>query len=196
MFDPSESALFSDAPAGLAALALALQQRDEPTHWHCLRTAGLVDGFARSLGIEEDDCRCLQLAAYLHDLGKIGVPDRVLQKDGRLDADEWPLMRVHAEHGAVLLRRLQLPRGELMAEWVLCHHERFDGSGYPQALAGSDIPWGARLIAVADTYDAITQGRPYRPAEERARAVQIIEAEAGRSFDPDLVKLFLRFLRD
>lgn len=195
MSDDSESMVLHQSVPGLAALALALQQRDLLTYQHCLRTAKLVAGFARDLGVDGDDRRCLCQAGFMHDLGKIGVPDRVLYKDGRLNAEEWTLMRAHSSHSTALLQCLRLPRGALMGQWVDCHHERHDGKGYPHGLAGSDIPWGARVISLADTYDAITNGRPYRAAEDHAHALRIIENEAGIYFDPDLTRLFLRFMR-
>jgi HD-GYP domain-containing protein (c-di-GMP phosphodiesterase class II) len=133
----------------------------------------------------------VRLAGVLHDIGKIGISDRVLSKPGPLDADEWQEMYTHPEIGARLLSR---PEFDDLRAWILAHHERPDGQGYPRALAGDEIPLEARILAVADAYEAMTADRVYRPSlgEEAARAE--LEAGAGSQFDHRVVTAFLRAL--
>jgi HD-GYP domain-containing protein (c-di-GMP phosphodiesterase class II) len=143
----------------------------------------------RAVGMSEDDAERLGLAAALHDVGKIGIPDGVLQKRGPLDEAEMRLMRTHTLLGERLLRDVELVHGAGIAV-VRGHHERWDGRGYPDALAGDEIPLPARVFALADTLDAITSERPYRPARSWDEAVGEILAGRGRQFDPDVVDAF------
>jgi HD-GYP domain-containing protein (c-di-GMP phosphodiesterase class II) len=146
---------------------------------------------ARTLGFDEDHVERIRLAGVLHDIGKIGIPDRVLSKPGPLDAEEWREMYTHPEIGARLLSR---PEFDDLRAWILAHHERPDGLGYPHALSEDEIPVEARILAVADAFEAMTADRVYRAAlgEEAARAE--LEAGAGTQFDPQVVEAFLRAL--
>jgi two-component system cell cycle response regulator len=174
--------------ATVIALAEALDIRDTGTGQHSHTVGHYAELMARELGFDEDHVERVRLAGVLHDIGKIGISDRVLSKPGPLDAEEWREMYTHPEIGARLLSR---PEFEDLRAWILAHHERPDGLGYPYALSDPDIPLEARILAVADSYEAMTADRVYRPAlgEEAARAE--LEAGAGTQFDAKVVKAFL-----
>jgi len=177
--------------ATVIALAEALDIRDTGTGQHSHTVGRYADLMARELGFEESHIERVRLAGVLHDIGKIGIPDSVLSKPGPLDADEWQEMYTHPEIGARLLSR---PEFDDLRAWILAHHERPDGIGYPYGLSGEDIPVEAGILAVADAYEAMTADRVYRPAlgEEVARAE--LEAGAGSQFDAAVVAAFLRAL--
>jgi diguanylate cyclase (GGDEF)-like protein/putative nucleotidyltransferase with HDIG domain len=177
--------------ATVIALAEALDIRDTGTGQHSHTVGRYAELMARELGLSEENVERVRLAGVLHDIGKIGISDRVLSKPGPLDADEWQEMHTHPEIGARLLSR---PEFDDLRAWILAHHERPDGLGYPRALAGDDIPLEARILAVADAYEAMTADRVYRPAlgEQAARAE--LEAGADTQFDAAVVSAFLRAL--
>jgi diguanylate cyclase (GGDEF)-like protein/putative nucleotidyltransferase with HDIG domain len=177
--------------ATVIALAEALDIRDTGTGQHSHTVGRYSELMARELGFEEERVERIRLAGVLHDIGKIGISDRVLSKPGPLDAEEWQEMYTHPEIGARLLSR---PEFDDLRAWILAHHERPDGLGYPQALSADKIPLEARILAVADAYEAMTADRVYRPAlgEEAARAE--LEAGAGSQFDAQVVEAFLRAL--
>jgi HD-GYP domain-containing protein (c-di-GMP phosphodiesterase class II) len=173
----------------LDALAAALDLRDRETEGHSRRVVAYTARLARQMDLDEvavgDICR----GALLHDVGKIGVPDGILHKPGSLTPDERRIIEKHPQAGYEML--LDIPYLKEEIQIVLSHQEHWDGSGYPFGLRGAEIPLGARLFAIADTYDAITSDRPYRPGATYAEAVAVIAAEAGRQFDPDAVAAFL-----
>jgi two-component system cell cycle response regulator len=177
--------------ATVIALAEALDIRDTGTGQHSHTVGHYSELMARELGFDEDHVERVRLAGVLHDIGKIGISDRVLSKPGPLDAEEWREMYTHPEIGARLLSR---PEFDDLRAWILAHHERPDGLGYPYGLSDPEIPLEARILAVADSYEAMTADRVYRPAlgEEAARAE--LEAGAGTQFDPRVVKAFLSAL--
>jgi len=173
----------------LAALANAVEAKDPNTQHHCNRMAALALGLGRSTGLGTELLEAVGYGAVLHDVGKIGVPERVLLKPGPLDEDDWAHMREHPGIGATIVEPLQL--GKLVAPIVRSHHERWDGGGYPDGLRGDQIPVGARIVAVVDAYDAITQERPYRKARSSDDAREEIIAGAGLQFDPELARAFV-----
>ena len=173
----------------LAALANAVEAKDPSTQHHCNRMAALALGLARSSGIGADALEAVGYGAVLHDVGKIGVPEHVLLKPGPLDEEDWAHMREHPGIGATIVEPLQL--GKLVAPIVRSHHERWDGGGYPDGLRGDQIPVGARIVAVVDAYDAITQERPYRKARSSDDAREEIIAGAGSQFDSELARAFV-----
>ena len=173
----------------LAALANAVEAKDPSTQHHCNRMAALALGLARSTGIGADALEAVGYGAVLHDVGKIGVPEHVLLKPGPLDEEDWAHMREHPGIGATIVEPLQL--GKLVAPIVRSHHERWDGGGYPDGLRGDQIPVGARIVAVVDAYDAITQERPYRKARSSDDAREEIIAGAGSQFDSELARAFV-----
>lgn len=178
----------------LTRLALAAEFRDDATHAHTQRVGRNAAALAVEIGVARAEATIIGQAAPLHDVGKLGVPDAVLLKPGRLTPEEFEEMKAHAEIGGRLLsgsRSEVLRLGEQIAR---THHERFDGNGYPKGLAGDDIPLAGRLVAVVDVFDALTSARPYKRAWTREEAAAEIEHLAGRSFDPDMVAAFLRLL--
>ncbi len=179
------------AEAALAeALASALDLREHETGLHSKRVAcHTLELARRSLPNAPDRLRQIYWGALLHDVGKIGIPDAILLKMGPLTEEEWMEMRTHAEKGYRILA--QLPGMQEAADIVLCHEERFDGSGYPHGLSGEAIPWGARLFAVIDTLDAMTTDRPYRKGLPFDAAKEEILRMSGTQFDPAAVAVFL-----
>lgn len=172
------------------SLAAALDLRESETGLHSKRVASHTLILARHHYADAETLREIYWGSLLHDIGKIGVPDAVLLKPGRLSDDEWKVMRLHPEHGARILEKLAF--FSLAAEIVLCHEERYDGSGYPRALKADTIPLAARLFAVIDTLDAMTFDRPYRKALSFDEAKAEIVRMAGSQFDPLAVDSFLR----
>jgi len=173
----------------LQALAAALDLRDNETAGHSRRVMKFSVEIAKAMGCNGDQLNSLTRGALLHDIGKIGVPDAILRKHGPLTDEERDLMKTHVRRGYNLLNHLAFLAGA--AEIVLTHHEQFDGGGYPQGLSGTKIPLGARIFAVADTLDAMTSDRPYRPATTFAVAGEEIIKQSGKQFDPAVVSAFL-----
>jgi HD-GYP domain-containing protein (c-di-GMP phosphodiesterase class II) len=174
----------------VAALVAAVEVKDRETHGHNRRVAEICVQIGRELGMTASELRTLARSGLLHDVGKLGIPDAILHKQGPLSDVEWVAMKTHPEIGLRILQRCGHFKRELLA--VLYHHERIDGSGYPHGLAGEAIPIEARIVAVADTYDVLTSDRPYRPARREAEARAIIEAEAGGHLDQRMVAALLR----
>jgi HD-GYP domain-containing protein (c-di-GMP phosphodiesterase class II) len=171
-------------------LASAIDARDPYTGGHVERVAQYAVALGRELGWSESDLRVLEVGALLHDVGKIGVDDAILRKSSALTEAEWAIMRQHPEIGAGLLNGLQSLRPAVPA--VLHHHERFDGKGYPRGLAGSAIPAVARLVTVADAFDAMLTDRPYRQGLPLDGALEEIELNAGTQFDPIYAQVFVQ----
>ncbi|NTU79841.1 MAG: response regulator [Chloroflexales bacterium] len=167
----------------------ALDLRDKETEGHSQRVTAMAVGLAQRLGIEGEALIHLRRGAMLHDIGKLGVPDAILHKPGPLTDEEWVVMRRHPELALAMLRPIQFLAPALDIPY--CHHEKWDGSGYPRGLGGDAIPLSARIFALVDVWDALTNDRPYRTAWDYARAAAHLRAERGRHFDPDLVEPFL-----
>jgi CHASE2 domain-containing sensor protein len=172
-------------------LARAAEWRDEDTGEHVERIGVLAERLALAAGFGAADAEMLRHAAVLHDVGKIGVPDRVLLKPGPLDGEEWRIMRTHAEIGASMLSGSPSPLVRLGEEIARTHHERWDGSGYPAGLRGEDIPIAGRICAICDVFDALRSRRPYKAPWTLEEALAEITRQRGRHFDPHLVDLFL-----
>ena len=179
----------------LSAFVAALDTRDTETQGHSTRVMELSLAIGALLGIETESREWLDLkhGAILHDVGKIGVPDAILRKAGALTPEEWVSIREHPMHGYRMLREVRFL--ESAAELVLCHHERVDGEGYPRRLKGDEIPLGARIFTVADTFDAITSARPYKPARPDAEACAEIARHSGTQFDARVVAALLQLKR-
>jgi putative nucleotidyltransferase with HDIG domain len=173
----------------LEALVTALDAREHETHAHSQRVKEYALTLARELGLRHDDLIQTGRGALLHDVGKIGVPDSILLKPGKLNEQEWVEMKKHPQIGYTILKNIEFLSPS--AEIVLCHHERWDGKGYPYGLAGLDIPLGARIFAVVDTLDAMTSDRPYRKALSFEAAFKEIRSCAGTQFDPRVADAFL-----
>ena len=174
----------------LYALVSALDAREHETSDHSQRVVRYTNAIARRMGIDEQDLAEIARGALLHDIGKIGVPDAILLKPGKLDASEWEEMRRHPDIGFQILRGIPFLR--IPAEIVLSHQERWDGRGYPRGLKGEEIPLGARIFAVADTLDAMTSDRPYRKGTTFAVARAEVVRCSGTQFDPEVVQAFVR----
>ncbi|WP_338074195.1 HD-GYP domain-containing protein [Halochromatium glycolicum] len=173
-------------------LGRAAEYKDNETGLHVIRMSHYAAILGRVTGMDERNVELLLNAAPMHDVGKIGIPDRILQKPGRLSREEWDVMRTHAQIGADIIGDAGDSELLEMARVVaLTHHEKWDGSGYPQGLAGDDIPRSDRIVAIADVFDALTSVRPYKPAWPVAKALELLSDSRGTHFDPDLVPAFL-----
>jgi putative two-component system response regulator len=172
-------------------LSKALEYRDNDTNDHTLRVAKYSRMIAERLGLSRQECRSIYLASPLHDIGKVAIPDGILLKPGRLDDDERATMNTHAEIGARILGDSASDLIKLAAQIAEGHHEHWDGNGYPKGLAGEAIPLAARIVAIADVFDALTTERPYKKAFPVSRALEILVAERGRHFDPACIDAFL-----
>lgn len=175
-------------------LGRAIDTRDADTGEHVVRMSRYVARFAEALGMPPSKCELLMHAAPLHDIGKIGVPDAILLKPGPLSPEEWRQMQAHTTIGAAMLEGSSSQLMQEARQIALCHHERWDGKGYPRGLAGDDIPLSARIASISDVFDALTTPRPYKSAWSLDAAVAEIDAQRGRLFEPGLVDLFHELL--
>ena len=166
-----------------------MDAKDAETEGHCQRVTAFTITIARAMGVDKALLRQIARGAFLHDIGKMGVPDSILTKPGPLTPEEREIMRRHCDIGYAVLQRI--PFLKEAAEIVLSHQECYDGSGYPRGLKGEQIPMGARIFAVADTLDAMISDRPYRKALPISAAREEIQRFAGRQFDPRVVQVFL-----
>ena len=183
--------LFTQTERVLLSLAKVVEQRDDHTSGHCERLA--VTGVALGIAMQLDrpSLQALYLGGYLHDVGKVGIPDSILFKPGRLNEKEWRIVRTHSARGEEICRPLTSLRSVLPV--IRHHHERWDGNGYPDGLRGTEIPLLARELQVADIFDALTNPRPYKQAFSTARALAVLEEETARGWrDPEITGLFLR----
>lgn len=180
----------------LFRLASAAEMRDGDTGIHIVRIGFIAEALAQRLGCERHWARMLRMAAPMHDIGKIGIPDAVLKKPGALMHQEREIMNQHPAMGAEILGQSDIPLFKLAAEVARSHHEHWDGSGYPTGLAGTDIPLSGRIVAVVDYFDALTMDRCYRPAFEDSIALRMLKEEQGRSFDPAIVAVFMEYAQD
>ncbi|GAB6158688.1 HD-GYP domain-containing protein [Desulfotomaculum varum] len=180
----------------IRALTSALDARDPYTRGHSERVSRLSLLIAREIGLSPQQQEILQQAALLHDVGKIGIRDNVLLEPGPLDEDKWRIMKSHPVIGAQIIEQIE-PKSVMkqIYEGVMYHQEKYDGSGYPGGLRGKQIPLVARIIAIADAYDAITSDRPYRKGKSPAEALAEIKNCAGKHFDPHLVEVFLNAMQ-
>lgn len=172
-------------------LARVGEYKDYETSRHLIRMSLYARILAEAAGFSEDEADTIELAAPLHDIGKVGIPDNVLLKNGPLNEEELAVMRKHPNIGYQVLQDSPSKYLQKGAEIALAHHERYDGAGYPKGLVGKKIPISARIVAIADVFDALTSRRPYKEAWSIDDAIAFIQNEAGKQFDPDLVKMLL-----
>jgi HD-GYP domain-containing protein (c-di-GMP phosphodiesterase class II) len=177
----------------LCALVQLLDLKDLTTGVHSSRLVNWAITISKLLGLSAEETRQIEIAAVLHDLGKIGIPDEILKKPGKLTPEEQLVMRKHPEYGWAVMKNI--PGCQPASLLILHHHEMWDGRGYPAGLVGEDIPLGARIVAITDAFDAMTTDRCYRPGMPLERALGTLERFAGTQFDPELVKLFADFIR-
>lgn len=177
-------------------LAKAGEYRDEETGNHVIRMSKYARLIAEELGLSPAQCDDIEYAAPMHDIGKIGIPDGVLLKPGKLEPREWEVMQSHTTIGYSILSNSQSKYMQMGAVIALYHHERYDGKGYPNGLHGEDIPLIARIVSVADVYDALVSVRPYKPAWPVEQAIEYIQLQAGTQLDPRCVEAFCKRLAD
>jgi hypothetical protein len=168
----------------------ALDMRDHEPEGHARRVSDMTLRLARAMGVNDHELVHYRRGALLHDIGKMSVPDSILFKNGPLDDSEWEIMRMHPQHAFELLSQVNYLRSALDIPY--CHHEKYDGSGYPRQLSGNKIPLAARIFAVVDVWDSLKSERAYRSAWETERVIEYLRAETGRHFDPRIVETFLR----
>ncbi len=179
----------------LLCLAKAGEYRDEETGNHVIRMAKYSRQIAEELGLPEEECDSLEYAAPMHDIGKIGIPDGILLKPGKLSSEEWEIMQQHAEIGHDILVDSDSKYMQMGAIIALTHHEKFDGSGYPKGLKGTTIPLIGRIVAVADVYDALTSERPYKKAWPVEEALDYLKQQSGQHFDPECIDAFFKRIK-
>ena len=192
-FDPAPD--FSDITCSLEALSLAIEVRDAYTRGHCDRTGRIARALGQCFDMEADQLEQLELAAHFHDVGKIGVPDRLLLHTGPVTDEDWPAIQAHSALGERIFLASGHRHATRVATLIRHHHEAIDGSGYPDGLAGDAIPLGARLLRVADSYDAMTTRRPYADGRSHDAAMRILHAEQEGKIDPDVFRVFERLMR-
>lgn len=175
-------------------LGKASEFKDTDTGVHIWRMAAYSSALAAAAGWSQEACAQLEMAAPMHDIGKLAIPEAILHKPGKLDAQEWAMMQTHSEVGYRILSRSAAPLLQMAATVARYHHERWDGAGYPCRLAGEAIPEMARIVAIADVFDALSMPRPYKAAWPLDRVIQTLRESAGSHFDPRLLALFLDIL--
>src|SRR3954465_7759083 len=178
--------------ATIEALALAIDAKDQTAQSHIRRVQVYAAGIARALGMTDNEIQGVKTAALLHDIGKLAVPEHILSKPGPLTQEEFQKIRIHPQVGAEIIAAVPFPYP--VAPLILSHHERWDGKGYPQGLAGGEIPIGARILTIVDYYDAVTTERPYHKALSKESAIGLLKREAGRALAPKLVPVFVDML--
>ena len=186
----SEAELRTAYEMTLAGWAKALEYRDNETEGHSRRVVHLSEEIAKTMGCSVEELQTIRRGAILHDIGKMGIPDSILLKPGPLDPDEWEIMRQHPQFGKDILAGIGFLEPALSI--VYSHHERWDGTGYPQGLKSNDIPLTARIFAIVDAWDALNSNRPYRKAWQPEKVIDFIRQNAGTMFDPDIVDIFLK----
>jgi putative two-component system response regulator len=179
----------------LERMAIAADIREDISGEHGFRVGRLSALLAKEIGWDRDACQALDIAARLHDIGKIGIPEKILLDEKTLREAEKQFIAAHTKVGAEILSKSDIPQVRIAEEIARCHHEWWDGSGYPKHLKGKDIPRGARIVALADAFDAMTHGRPYAPARSIEEALDLIAGLRGRQFDPELTDHFLALVR-
>jgi putative two-component system response regulator len=186
--------LLSAYDATIEGWSRALDLRDKETEGHTQRVTILTEKLARLAGMSDDELINIRRGSLLHDIGKLGVPDSILHKPDKLTDEEWIIMRKHPQYAYEMI----LPIEYLRPAWDIpyCHHEKWDGSGYPRGLKGEEIPLSARIFAIIDVWDAVTSDRPYRPAWDNQKAQEYIREQKGKHFDPHVVELFYKMMDD
>ncbi len=180
----------------LVLLSKAAEYRDPETGAHIIRMSHYSQLIARQLGLDAAEQQLILEASPMHDIGKVGTPDNILLKPGKLDNDEFAIMEQHAQHGYDILSQGSSHLLKVAAEIAITHHEKFNGRGYPNGLSGEEIPHRGRIVAVADVFDALTSERPYKQAWPVEKSVNLLREESGEHFDPECVEAFLAVLDD
>lgn len=189
----SHPLLLDDLHQLVDALAAALDAKSSYTCGHSERVADLALLIAQNLGLTDEKKQLIHIGAHLHDIGKIGIPDEVLNKPGRLTDEQFAIIKQHPVIGFNIVNKVKT--FEVISDIVRYHHERYDGKGYPDGLKGFDIPFGARIVAVADSFDAMTAPRIYRPCFTQEEALDEIKRCRGSQFDPEVVDCFIEAMQ-
>lgn len=176
------------------ALACALKHRDTHTQLHSQRVVFLAQEIGKAYGLSDANIEILRVAAYFHDIGKIGIPDYILLKPEELNAEEWKIMKKHSEIGADIIKNLNREDSKIIEEAILHHHEHFDGSGYPHQLSQNEIPLFSKILGIADSYDAMTETRPYHKKKTHEETLAVLKKEKGKKSDPEILDLFLNII--
>ena len=171
----------------------ALKEKDKYTQGHSIRVIEFAVKIGHEIGLSDEEVKTLEVASLLHDIGKLGIPDKILKKPGRLTKEEYQIMQQHSANGEKMLNNIKIL--EKYKKYIRAHHERFDGFGYPDGLKGNQIPLISRIIFVADTFDAMTSDRPYRKGMPVEAAIEELVKCSGTQFDPQVVDAFLSVLR-
>jgi len=190
--DPTYKALFSYT----RALSVALEFRDAMTQLHSERVRGLAEALGRRCGLSQQEIGILRISASFHDIGKVGIPDRVLLKPERFDDAEWACMKEHSAIGEKIIAAIDLEGSGEAALAIRQHHEYFNGRGYPDGLGGDEISLHARIITIVDSYDAMAETRVYHRAKTHAEIMEILRAESGIKHDPELLQIFCDLIDD
>lgn len=191
---PAEKFTFQTLEGRTKALATALGFRDQSTLDHSDRVQTLAIELGEAVGLCEGQISALRISSKFHDIGKIGIPDRILMKPGKLDSDDWEVMYKHPEIGEQIVLSTELDGASETAHIIRHHHEHFDGNGYPDKLAGEAIPVGARIISIVDSYDAMAFSRSYHEGHTHAKIIEQINRESGTKHDPYLLQHFCRII--
>lgn len=190
--EETHAQLLAAYDATIEGWSRALDLRDKETEGHSKRVTELTLLLSKMAGIPELDMIHIHRGALLHDIGKLGIPDSILLKTENLTDEEWALMKMHPQYAYDMIGSIEYLK--LALDIPFCHHEKWDGTGYPQGLKGREIPFSARLFAIVDVWDALTSDRPYRPAWEKEKAFEYIQTQSGKHFDPQVVELFLKMM--
>lgn len=190
-----ESLTFTDLEKRTHALSIALGFRDKLTQQHSYRVKKLCITLAKRFSLSSAEIAALSVSAVFHDIGKIGIPDRILMKPDKLDEEEWMLMRMHPVIGEQIINSIDLEGAAETATIIRHHHEYFDGTGYPDKLESDQIPIGARIISIVDSYDAMSYTRAYHQARKHSEIMTILEQEAGTKHDPEIFQLFADMIK-
>jgi putative two-component system response regulator len=190
--DMAHLQLLSAYDATIEGWSRAMDLRDKETEGHTQRVTTLTEKLAKLAGISDDDLLNMRRGSLLHDIGKMGVPDSILHKPDKLTDEEWVIMRQHPQYAYDMIQPIEYLRPALDIPY--CHHEKWDGSGYPRGLKGEEIPLSARIFAVIDVWDAVTSDRPYRLAWDKQKALDHIREQNGKHFDPYVVDLFYKMI--
>ncbi|MHB1099279.1 MAG: HD-GYP domain-containing protein [Burkholderiales bacterium] len=177
------------------ALSVALGYRDFLTRLHSERVHGLSDAIGKRCGLDKREIESLRVSSSFHDIGKIGIPDRILLKPAQFDEDEWAVMKQHSEIGEKIMLATELEGSPQPARAIRHHHEHYDGRGYPDGLSGENIPVCSRIISIADSYDAMAVTRSYHTARNHSEIMSIMHEETGRKFEPHLMRIFSEVIR-
>ena len=180
--------------ATISGWSNALDLRDKETEGHSQRVTDLSEKLARMMNVSETDLVYMRRGALLHDIGKLGIPDSILLKPDQLTSEEWDIMRKHPQYAYDMIRPIEYLHPSLDIPY--CHHEKWDGTGYPRGLKGEEIPLAARIFAIMDVWDALTSDRPYRPAWDKEKAMEYIREQSGQHFDPQVLELFNKMIED